>query len=740
VARVLERAGLGARSTLPFAFDKPFDTPANAERAYTWLRAAESRRTALGEQPVPLRVNLALAAWYRGTPKPEDVETVVRLTGELLPPRDPKELNGVDLVALWIVRGAALAAQNPKLAFDAYLEALAAAKSLSADRRDPRAVSLVTSILAPAAELGVKLVADGDTAVKPDVAAVCAEEARLIRDHSRAEWKLQGSPEQKVYDLYKQASDYDRKPEYYAERGKARLLLPPSADPQADLKKVRDDAVLLGTLDKNFPGGWELKGLVDLWLSRLQVGAAERRELLQQAIAEYDEAIRLIRLKNPLDGDLPVLLTNRSTTCLELGNVSTDPKERSKWLQQAREDAAEAILPKYNHPSFQKLEEAQLALGHALEDIGMMTETDLKMKQERYKEAIAAFEQALNIQDDDAIALNASARTRIRWVRDAEGDPATLLPEARTALQKVLTIKAAPVEKARARDWLATAALAENKPAEADKEFAETANLIDPKSKPLVVYALSSVETFKTEAKSGKNLDVLTQAVRARMNRLTGLKGAEKAARVTALAWSHEVEGHPEKALTEYNRALEGSLDRPGPEDLAWVLPLMLARGELQRVHKAALKPAWALVCKDAERAVALAKPPEVSVETQARANGFLGDAWDERAEEALNKDQDVPQAVAATRSSIAPYEKAIELRPDIRPSIRWRHRLACNMVTLAGDKNLDEATRRKEVQTARDLLKKARDMTRPEDNQLRADIDKELAKQKQLFPKYVND
>jgi serine/threonine protein kinase len=737
VADFLLSAARGQRSREPFAFDRPFDSGAEAGRASGWLGAAETLWTDHGTAPAALPVNQALAAWYRADPGPDgkrhpppaDVGQVVRWTASLLPPRDPKDWDGVDLAALWIVRAAALAeekATNSRAAFDAYLAARAAVRALPPDTGDRRALAVVTAILEPAVAVGSGLARGPDREFNVQYAQLCAEEADLVRTHPSAEWPWpKEARPRKLFDLYNAAVRNDgSKAEYYAWRGTARIDLP-ATDGESKLESIRVDANEAKRKNKEYPRGHFLSGYANHQDSRRQARPEKRLELLKKAIEDYTTALDLPKYKD--DDSRPTVLTNRSAAYLELGNATPNPKERADYLKKAQQDAADAEA---NHT---RPEEAAEARGNALEDIAWLVETDTQKKREKYNEAVLAFGLGVNNQPENPAFLLDRARVRVRWAKDVKADAEDLLPKARDDLKGVLSLKAAtPLDRAKAHDELALVALLEGDRDGAAKEFDEAAQLIDPASPPPALYAFGWASAVKSEAAGdNKNVATLAPAVRERMRRLKPDAPAWRVARALMLGWSHEVENNPQAALKEYDAVLPNNLGLATTDDL----PVLIARGRLQLTYLQALKPSLRDVCDQADRAVQLAEDPEVSVTTRAEASAHQGYAWDARLSEALDRKAPLAEAVQAARKSVAGFESAVKWQPDSRPALGWRYQLACNIDYVAardegvrGDKKCDM------VKAAREHLRKARAMTRKEDESWRKAIDKELAQQQQAF------
>jgi tetratricopeptide (TPR) repeat protein len=634
-------------------------------------------------------------------------------------------------------------------AYRVYLEAL---KTVTIHSKDsggggqPRDAALVAAILEPITVLGGELAPKGDRAFKVQFAQLCAQEADLIRRHGWAGVPfLKEALPRKVFQLYDQAVKNDPTwAEYYAWRGTARIDLP-ATDRDCDLELIRADAKLAAEWKGDSARTWLLSSYAYHLQSRQQLRLEKRVEFLEKAVNDYTRALNLPQYKG--DNSRQVLLTYRSRAYLELGSATLNSKKRAECLEKARQDAEDAKKADPLQP-----EQAAQALGHALEDIGWLVETDSEKKQVRYRQAVEAYGQAIASQPNYPAFWMDRARVRVRWVKDARGDANELLPKARKDLTAALEKATTPLEKAKARDEVARVALLEDRPDEAAKELGEAANLIDPRSKDLVVYAFGWAESVKHEAPKDKAAPLLARAVRERMGRVSTDTAEWRAAQAQALAWSHEVEHHPELALKEYDRAMPRDLSRATPDDL----PILLARGRLQLDQGRALKVVPQEVCQAARRAVELAEADPGAEADLAHAYGFLGAAWYEKSREEFEAFK-APQGGGtealrealrplgeATGESVEAFQKALAVPLPVKgPGVVWRYRLACGLDTQAVILKLlkeKQAEMGEKVRAARRSLEEAREMLKEaqiapaEAKGLAEKIDEELAKLARTF------
>jgi serine/threonine protein kinase len=735
-------------------YDNPFADNAAGE-AFGWLpKAVPWVQAGLPDDSVlaSLRLNAALAAWYGGPKGADDARRVDGLAAGLLPPRDAKAISPVDLAALWLARARALQ-QIPqkRAAYDAYLAARNAAEVLPRDAADEshgQEVTLLTAIVEPATGLGKDLARAGDPTFRAQFAKLCSDEADLIRKYRSAAWPFaKEALPRKLFDLYDLAQRNDpRKAEYYAWRGTARIDL---TDRDGDLESIRGDANNAKDINDKYPRAWYLRGYANHQQARQQARVDNRPRFLKAAVDDYTTAIGLLKDNKYKEDDIgPELLTNRSRAYMELGNATANPKERAEYLKRALEDAQKA---KADHPQAEQVDQA---LGHALEDIGLLVETkDVERRQEMYNRAVEAFGQAITRQPDNPAFSLDRARVRVRLVKNAKGDANYLLPKAKDDLKDALEKAVTDLDRVKAHDELARIALLEGKPEEAKKQLQEAARLIDPKSEGMVVHTLDWAETVKQEAPQGKTAALLAQAVRERMKVVPTDTADRRTARTLALGWSYEVEHDPEVALKEFDQILPRDLRRATPDDL----PVLLARGQLQLDHKQVLKPSLVEVCKAAQRAVELAEVRGAEMDL-ALANGFLGAAWDEKAQEDYAAFKP-PQAggkealrealrplTEATGWSVEAFQKALAVPLPVKgPGVVWRYRMACNLnmqgqaLKVLKEKEADICAKvkaaRGQLKEAQELLKGADDMTEAQVKQLNAKIDEELGKLDRSFP-----
>ncbi len=678
-------------------YDRPFAEPADAEQVYRWLSPARpllAKGQLDDSLAIPLRLDLALAAWNRPNHTAADGQLVLDLAGPLLGARD--KLKPADLCPLLLGRAGALGSQTGAAARPAlkdYEDALAMTHQLGEGDADAAAVAAVEAVLTPALLLGERLLQQGGAAdLKVQVAALAAAAARRITDHRYARWSFKDQalkaipPDRKAFDLYDRAVALDgTRADYYVGRGSVRAGLP-----GADLDLVDQDAQDAQQRDSKNPGGFFLAGYVAHLRARAEAEPEKHWSFLIKALAAYDQAqSRAKELPADKDHLTATLLINRSNLCLDLGNGSADPDQRKKYLCQARSEAGQAKDAEgQRYP-----DEAWAALGNAQEDIAWLL-GDVAS----YKAAVESFGKARDIPTDqrtEAKRLVDLSRVRYRWARYG-GGAKDLLGEAEQDLRIALRREADPLTFAKAHDWLALIALERKDATGAEAEFRLAAEkLLDPKAPAaeMARYASAWVTALRGDVNrfppSDQAAPILAGAIRARIK--PGSGGGDRVQDLLDIAWSYEVENKPAEALKRYSEALPADLTRARPADF----PLLLASGYL-------------LMARDAD----LAKEKQPSLETlatqalevtrtdaasSARRNAALGFAGAVYHQLRIPKDVPGDKSLRWHNDSKRDLTLAIAAAPNDPNCPIWRIALAAELgIDLLYDPNLNDAGKEK--------------------------------------------
>jgi tetratricopeptide (TPR) repeat protein/tRNA A-37 threonylcarbamoyl transferase component Bud32 len=391
---------------------RPF-SPADANEAYRELKEA-SALWSQAQQPLPLslRVDLALAAFYKPAP---DLGLFQELAAATLGGPDAKKL-GNDAYALLLARAKAQEQSPPgwRSALAAYQDLLARAWSRPADAE---AASVAYAALQTAA-------ADLDKADKADSETVklraryYAALGRLLRDPAGSKLTA-GDANRRAYEWFTQAAALDpANADYLIGKAVSRTALP---DPNwKELESAGRRAVELAPLK---PASYNLLGYALLMQARRETG-------LDGRIRGYTHAFQTFRdgvdHADQDDEELPQLLLNRSMTALELGTylAPTDRSSARKYLEDARKNAERATRLGHANPEY-----VHETLGYVLENMAfLLGETD------RYPEAVVEFDKAIQLKPERAAARIARARCHYRLAAAGKGDR-SILQEALSDLR-----------------------------------------------------------------------------------------------------------------------------------------------------------------------------------------------------------------------------------------------------------------------------------------------------------------
>ncbi len=679
--------------------DQPFrkDSMANADTAFQWLRrASELLDDAKAEKPLPLRVNLALAAWY-GSVHHSDV--VLALTHDLLDGAPGSSNLAADEVRLRVAAAQAEADNGDvKAALAGYESLLPLIRAKGTDDQfTPQDWDRV--VLQPATQLA------GGASANKQLARVHAERGKLLAQYNYLKWSF--DPAREAYGAYKAAARLDpEEPDYVVQTGYAALRLR-----GPDLEQLEKDSRRAIDLDKgraDEPRGYGLLGRVLLEQSRAPgVSKEAKLDKLRKSASASWEATE--RCPQDREAELSGFLINHSVALLELGNF--DLASRKKSFNEARKSAERATtLKKVDYPEY-----AWEALGNVCEDIAFFLG---EKPEDNYTNAAAAFTKAIEWQSDRVHAWLGRGRTEYRWAQGRGQNAKQHLDDALKDLKEALKHRPTRAEEAECYFWrgliyacpwwpsrnLAEArkdferavALQKEAPEWAANALEEEANLALAEAELVLLQGPKVVQTparlardlaDRLEAAGGSGDQV--RRIRARSYEVEGeaalaqaraaggptsreaaLKQSEdfaakldpfdpaNAARIRGA--SQEVRGDKDAALKAYGKGL--------PKDLSLVTAdqdrLLLARGVLRGERFEDFPGALA----DCRRAAAVAT---VSA-TKASAAGFAGiygwRAGIERGVEPAQKQKYHKQAAED-------FEASIDLWPDnpIGWLLRWR-------------------------------------------------------------------
>jgi tetratricopeptide (TPR) repeat protein len=440
-------------------FNHPFKNAKGvdcASEAYELLKAA---RRLVGEgASVDLRRHLLLAAWSK---TPRDTDLAKELTDSLVTDKDAV-LSPPERCRFWVMH-AETRKSDRKVTLDSYLKALDSLRQVLGNKEAGPLVSeyFYREILKPlqndkgAALLGEK----PNDELKPLFVRLCVGIAGLLKEKPVAWSKvtgMDGRPAEVAAKFYgfafDNASDKRSQAECLVLKGYVKSQLP-NVDAD-ELKRLGDQAI---ELDKEFAGGYALKGDALIRASRFKLEREKQLEDLQVAEKVLDEGLKL---RNQLRGDNrgeteSLLVKTKAVLLLELANYLSDPTEQEKKLEEAKRLSEESL--RLDERSW----EGHYIHGLILEDIA-----SLFHKMDQFQPACDAFEKAMQRADVELTQAKpwlGRGRTRFKWAdalragKASEEDIRKRLDEANRDFASVFDFSPEHEAKAEAYFWRARA-------------------------------------------------------------------------------------------------------------------------------------------------------------------------------------------------------------------------------------------------------------------------------------------
>jgi serine/threonine protein kinase/tetratricopeptide (TPR) repeat protein len=705
-------------------WQEPFGTPEDARLAYQWLSKAVLLTNSQSQQAVSLRARLVLAERYRNEGdrvwEREETRRLIEEGGKDKMSVLSAKL-GKDALPFFLVSAKAHEKALPEglgLAAASYAQALRLARE---GTEHPRPEDLYAKVLQPATELGKSLPADVSPEVKKELAHVYAELGQFLRREASSAWLKTKVPDPRlaVVQAYSEAIRLDpQEPRYLVARGYAAAELP--SPKWKDIEKDADEVCIVRHGDAL--GGLGLRGYVKLRQSRLQVDLNERRNLLQEAVNAFEQAVPstgkgylngLVAKMNPEDKkELFRLLPSRSTAYVERANFTRDPNEQREYLNKAKDDA-EWVLAS-DAGSLEK-GYAQWALGNVFEDFAWLL---AEKKAENYDRAVKAFDAARLELDLPVLVMNRGRCLAKEAAFGLEGEQAEKL-RAEMAQKAIISLmlvqdRLEGTDKAQALYWLGRAYLVRGEYDEAAKSLKEVVQLAENKKLPgQSMYWLTWAETARFQAGErlskgdGPGARGLLEEARGQAQRAKA-DFPLKAARV--LGDTYALQARWAKPGEEKTKGLEEALkayDEPLPKDLstcrvAEYVPLLVGRIECR----------LALDGKDLEKLRELRASSEhaIRLADTVLPRDYVGRAGAYRAAGdmfARLATADAKGELNHHREAISMFEKALELAP--RDPDRWSwHRAIGNQYMWLGYRAESLMGKEENHVKARDQLRQA--------------------------------
>lgn len=258
-----------------------------------------------------------------------------------------------------------------------------------------------------------------------------AAKGRLIWENPYETWPFGESPYREAAKSYERAVAATPKPnplraEYFTWQGLCLTRLGFDKLSPEDWQQLEADAREAVTENPNYPGGWNLRGIVCYHQALRQPTAEGVQTQAREAVEAYDKAIQLAKAAGQGDENLFFYFNNRSVANVLLASYA-NKEERKQRLEQARQDAEQATK------LASESELAWSALGIALENLAWKG-YDIGQT-ERYPEAEAAFSRQIQLRPAEADGHLNRGRLLAKWILD-DGGPASKLPEAERDLNE----------------------------------------------------------------------------------------------------------------------------------------------------------------------------------------------------------------------------------------------------------------------------------------------------------------
>jgi hypothetical protein len=638
-------------------FNQPYGSLENAqmaEKLYTLAFRLASRASL--PVPVTVRIGLALAAAATGKTEP-----CVDLVKECWSART-NEL-GNDAGQLVLLSAGALSGTAKGEALAQY--AWSAEHLKPAIGEDPSKFDFYyTRVLQPATTLGSQLLTtDANPKSKMELARVYSALGNVVSENLDSRWlkKKLGSapPLQVALDAYSKAVTLD--PSNANHRvGKAITEI---ALPKPDWNRLRADAEAALKLKPDSPDVYNLRGFINKQRIGTMDRLPDRAASLREAIDDFNKGIDLSRRNGGNSPILSTLLTNQAIALVELGNYTTDPKERTSSLEKGRESALEATRLPSSYPEY-----PWEALGNACEDIAMFLG-----KTDRYAQAVQAFNVAINKLtarfSDRKQPLVSRGRCEYRWASSKEPPDQRRLREALVDLKEVANSASASVaERVEAYYFLGLAQERIDTEMNNAQASLERAVGLDEANK-LGIWAPYGLEKLSQWKVQRRDFSGAREAAK-RLERYDYRQGKLLAAR----AW--ESEGKWKESLQSLRDALPRDLNHATSEDAK----LMVKAASLIVDQDESDQKQFEDAAQLADRAAQLASEDSV----RAEAKGTAGAAqW--KLADAPSDDES--RKISLRKSCMADLAAAIKLDAGCRAAhgVEWRV-LFASLVLTHGD------------------------------------------------------
>jgi serine/threonine protein kinase len=701
-----------------------------ADVAYRWLAKAEA--LAGSTPPASLQANLALAAWYKSEP---DKETARRLAAQALTqPTEALQASNT-LFPLLTVKASADAEDkaNPGKALADYAQALNQIRIVKGKSQIRFDVDDLKRVLDSALDLEKSLPVD-DASTKPSLAQIYDFKGWLAW---RFETEAYDKYAQVALDAFNRAAALDRKLPYVVYRGFARLSA--ARLTRSVIDEMKADLDEAEQLDPKHRQTHFLAGYIDQNEARLETDYSRKYQLTNQAVAEFDKALKSKDDDLDRNEEVPLLSYNLCSASLELG--SYDASNRQTHLEKALQSVNDA--------------EAAGATSHLSRYAKGLVQEDLAWlcgRTQLYQAAIKSLRDAA--EDRDYLAKYSMAKGRCEFKYAAFGNGGLpFLKDAIDDLNKALRKSPQKKERVESCYWLGRAcALRGNfrpeRPQlngdylEADTDFSaglkafDEAALRDPTWKHLLSKAAAGLPLLEAEAIQAKkgtaDIASLLEEADKRAVSLAELAGNNfwdagklEAARIRCAVL--ELKSQSSSALDAYMQAIrayeeQSKTSKPGGLEEFYVLNVARLNCYLDAQERQALTDKQKLNGKDVaealEQMVAGLNAISVEPETKAIASFAAGRAHQALAESATGADP----APTEQRLAVDDFKKALDELPELSfRTPKWQRTLAVaykKLVNSASPQNKEQY--RKE---AGDWLRQAMKNAAPGERQYFRDI-----------------
>ncbi|HKB39553.1 MAG TPA: hypothetical protein VKD72_24160, partial [Gemmataceae bacterium] len=696
---------------------QPFGTARDAAEAFGWLRQA--RRLAGDTASVPLRANLALAAWY----KPSRATDVAKdLTNTLKDRATLKEgLLDVDVYRILLIHAATRenTAAGRKDALEGYLAALDCVREFLNNKTEPQiAEHFYGEVVKPAsAEDGKALLGDGpDDEVKGRYSRLCGGIARLFKDFGPSWYRVTkpaGGPIQQakeLYDLaYQNATSDAERAEFLAFKGFMSNELP-----SPKVNQLKEFAAQAQKLAPSYAGGFGLESSALILEERGKTDLADRQRLLTQADRKLDEALKRVEDLKPENRQRELkalLLRTKGVLHLELANYYSvaDRDKREESLDTAQRAIEQAL--RLDERSL----EARDTLGCIVEDYGW-----LLGKTEQFDKACKTFAKAMEPGSLEAGRTSpwlGRGRTRFKWAEALIGskgpDDKTakeLLEESASDLGEVVDHPRHPIQVAEALYWQGRIHTLGNKTQDAQDAFKRAVKLARQEKsegwEEAAVQGWADVAAREVLARyQDPSYDLATNLKEAlkRCDELEKFSKSRAAAfRVGLIRLSISLD--KEKSELEKREALlkvfENGLEPGRTQDEYFRVHLLVQRSDVYMKGRE-VKRDLARAHADASAALKLSEQTTVDAGTRAYALGIIGLARQAQAPSADEKTKEEYREEA-----VQSLRKALDLSPKHFAAWEWKGYLSGLLILKLPKKVMAGGPRRAEATLAEEACR----------------------------------